>query len=87
MEQYKDVLPALCKLLEIALILPPTSASCEQSFSCMRMIKSYLRNFMTDSRLSALLVFGIHVGRAKYLDMDLVVSNIAKQHNRKIVLF
>ena len=56
MEQYKDVFPALCKLLEIALILPPTSASCEWRFSCTRMIKSYLRNFMADSRLSALSV-------------------------------
>ena len=36
---YKKAFPDLCKLINIALVLPPTSASCERSFSSMRLIK------------------------------------------------
>lgn len=88
MEPYKDAFPALCKLLAISLILPPTSASCERSFSSMRMIKSYLRSSMGDSTLSGLSVLGIHTRRAKALDMKSVVSAFARNHNnRSIELF
>lgn len=85
---YKDAFPDLYKLITIALVLPPTSASCERSFSSMRMIKNYLRTSMADTRLSSLAVLGIHVARAKSLNFDKVVSNFAKKHNnRKIALF
>lgn len=88
MSPYKDAFPDLCKLLTIAIVLPPTSASCERSFSSMRLIKNYLRSTMTDSRLSSLAVLGIHVSRAKSLDMDKIVSKFAKRHdNRKILLY
>ena len=33
---YKEAFPDLYKLITIALVLPPTSASCERSFSSMR---------------------------------------------------
>ncbi|XP_066963405.1 zinc finger MYM-type protein 1-like [Macrobrachium rosenbergii] len=39
MSPYKDAFPDLCKLLTIAIALPPTSAACERSFSSMRLIK------------------------------------------------
>ena len=88
MSPYKDAFPDLCKLLTIAIVLPPTSAACERSFSSMRLIKNYLRSTMDDSRLSSLAVLGIHVSRAKFIDMDKVVSKFAKRHdNRKISLF
>ncbi|XP_066975349.1 uncharacterized protein [Macrobrachium rosenbergii] len=85
---YKDAFPDLCKLLTVAIVLPPTSAACEQSFSSMRLIKNYLRGTMDDLRLSSLPVLGIHMSRAKYIDMDKIVSKFAKRHdNRKILLF
>ena len=48
---YKEAFPDLYKLITIALVLPPTSASCERSFSSMRHIKSYLRSTMSDNKL------------------------------------
>ncbi|XP_066990863.1 uncharacterized protein [Macrobrachium rosenbergii] len=76
MSPYKDAFPDLCKLLTIA--IPPTSAACERSFSSMRLIKHYLRSTMDDLRLSSLAVLGIHVSRAKSIDMDNFVSKFAK---------
>ena len=85
---YKEALPDLCKLINIALVLPPTSASCERSFSLIRLIKSYLRSTMFDTRLSSLGVIGIYPSRAKHIDMEHFVSVFAQKHNnRKIQLF
>ncbi|KAL4112766.1 hypothetical protein QTP88_016499 [Uroleucon formosanum] len=42
----KIVYPNLFKLLQVALILPNSSASCERSFSAMRRIKSWKRTMM-----------------------------------------
>ncbi|XP_066975439.1 zinc finger MYM-type protein 1-like [Macrobrachium rosenbergii] len=88
MSPYKDAFPDLCKLLTIAIVLPPTSAACERSFSSMRLIKNYLRSTMDDLRLSSLAALGTHVSRAKSIDMDKIVSKFAKRHdNTKIFLF
>lgn len=88
MGTYKEAFPDLCRLLNIALVLPPTSASCERSFSSMRHIKSYLRSTMSDTKLSSLGVIGIHAMRAKELDMEEFVNIFAARHNnRKIQLF
>lgn len=88
MKTYQDAFPDLNKLINIALVLPPTSASCERSFSSMRLIKSYLRNTMGDSKLSSLAVIGIHPGRARNIDMDNFVSLFIKKHNnRSLQLF
>jgi len=40
---YKGAFDCLCKLLLIAVTLPVTSASCE-SFSKMKLVKTFLRN-------------------------------------------
>ncbi|KAL4119312.1 hypothetical protein QTP88_012137 [Uroleucon formosanum] len=42
----KIVYPNLFKLLQVALVLPILSASCERSFSAMRRIKSWTRTTM-----------------------------------------
>lgn len=85
---YKEAFPDLCKLINIALVLPPISASCERSFSTMRLIKSYPRSTMSGTRLSSLGVIGIHPSRAKHIDMEHFVSVFAQKHNkRKIQLF
>ena len=42
--------PKLLKCIQVALILPVTSASCERSFSAMKLIKTYLRNKTGDDR-------------------------------------
>jgi hypothetical protein len=42
------------KLYCLVLTIPSTSVSVERNFSCLKRIKSYLRNSMTEERLSFL---------------------------------
>ena len=46
--------PNVLKILQLALTLPSTSASCERSFSAMRRVKNYLRTTMGQQRFSSL---------------------------------
>ncbi|GBN94562.1 hypothetical protein AVEN_144945-1 [Araneus ventricosus] len=54
-----DIFPYLTKLIQILLLVPVSTASCERSFSCLRSLKSYLRNSMCQERLFALDVLKI----------------------------
>ena len=54
LEPYKDAFHELFRLCQVAVTIPVTSASCERSSSELKRIKSYLRNSMTDFRLSNL---------------------------------
>ena len=51
LEPYKDAFYRLYKLVQIAVNLPISSAGCESSFTKLRMIKTYIRNSMADTRL------------------------------------
>ena len=77
----------LFRLCKIAVVLPVSSASCERSFSSLRLIKTYLRSAMTEKRLSSLAVLSIESKRTKALDLDTFVKRFAEQHgNHRILL-
>ena len=87
MRPYKDAFVDLYKLISISLTLPVTSASCERSFSCLRRLKSYLRNSSGDGRTSDLALLAINPLRARALDIDRIIDAFALNHNnRRIVL-
>uniref|UniRef100_A0A8C6SRB2 Zinc finger MYM-type protein 1-like n=1 Tax=Neogobius melanostomus TaxID=47308 RepID=A0A8C6SRB2_9GOBI len=54
LEPFKEVFHQMFKLCKIALALPVSTASCERSFSRLKLIKTALRSTMTDERLSNL---------------------------------
>ena len=47
-------------LVELILVMPATNATCEQSFSTLRRIKSYLRTTMTQLRFNNLMTLNVH---------------------------
>ncbi|KAK1890688.1 Zinc finger MYM-type protein 1 [Dissostichus eleginoides] len=64
-----------------------TSAACERSFSCLRRLKTYLRNRSGDARTSNLGLLAISSRRTKELDVNAVIDRFAANHNnRRIVL-
>ena len=65
---YKKAFDGIYRLLLMAVTLPVTSASCERTFSKMKIVKTYLRNSMSNDRLSNLAVLSIEAERA-----DLIV--------------
>ena len=57
------------------MVIPVSTASCERSFSTLRVVKNYLRNRMTDARLNSLMLLGIQSKRANSLNLDTVIDN------------
>ena len=87
LEPYKMAFMELHRLLIIALVLPVSSASCERTFSSMKLIKSHLRTTMCDSRLSNLAVLSVESARAESLNLDVFVDEFDSKHqNRKLAL-
>ena len=68
-EPYSEAFHELHRLCKIAVIIPVTSAACERSFSAMKRIKDYLRNSMSDKRLSNLTLLNIERERSSNLDI------------------
>lgn len=85
-EPYREVFFELFRLCKIAVTFPVSSASCECSFSTMKLIKTFLQSTTTDERLSDLGVLSIESRRAKALDLDVFVDRFSRQHNRCILL-
>lgn len=59
--------------------LPTTSASCEQSFSKLKLIKNYLRSSMSQERLSSLAILAIENRTAHKLNYDKAIHLFAEQ--------
>ena len=55
----KEAFPTLLRLLQIALTICVSSASCERSFSALKRIKTYLRSTMHEERLVNLAVLSV----------------------------
>uniref|UniRef100_A0A3B5BCP2 DUF4371 domain-containing protein n=1 Tax=Stegastes partitus TaxID=144197 RepID=A0A3B5BCP2_9TELE len=72
---------------KIAVSILVSTASCEQSFSTLTLVKTYLRSTMADDRLSNLGVLSTESRRAKSLNLDAFVDLFARNHkNRRIPL-
>ena len=63
--------------IRVALTIPVSSASCERSFSTLRYIKNYLRNKMSDDRLSSLALLYINKQRTVTLNPFDIVDDFA----------
>ena len=84
---YKSAFDYLYRLLLIAVTLHVTSASCERSFSKMKIVKTFLRNSMTSERLSNIAILSIESKRAESIDLDNFVDEFDSRHdNRRIKL-
>ena len=68
----------------MALTFALSSVSPERSFSELRLLKTYLRSTMSQTRLSSLLV--INVNRDIDIDIDKVVDAFAKKSPRRMEL-
>ena len=62
--------------------LPVTVATCESSFSILKLVKNFLRSTMSQERLSDLAVLPIENHRAKQLDTSVIVDAFAQEKAR-----
>ena len=76
--------PQLHKLLLLFLTIPVTVASAERSFSKLKLIKTYLRSKMSQSRLSHLATLSIENDEAKNIDkVDIIRKFASVNANRQ----
>jgi hypothetical protein len=73
--------PNLLKCIQVAMTIPVTSASCERSFSAMKLIKTYLRNKTGDDRLSDMTVLFTHKNRS--LNREKLINTFAERLDRR----
>lgn len=85
LEKYKIVFNEIYKLAIISITIPVSSAACERTFLCLRRLKNYMRNRMTNDRLVNLSCIFIEKKLAKNLDMNIIVEKFAYHKNRKII--
>ncbi|XP_004208014.1 zinc finger MYM-type protein 1-like [Hydra vulgaris] len=81
-----DAYPNTAIAIRIFLTLPVTVATCERSFSKLKIIKNNLRSTMGQERLSCLAVVSIEHEMANALDFDDVISDFASKKARKVTL-
>ncbi|QQP52346.1 Uncharacterized protein FKW44_004473, partial [Caligus rogercresseyi] len=68
----------VCTVLMLFLTIPVTVASAERSFSKLKLIKSYLRSSMGQSRLFGLAILSIENARARQLDVQDLIEEFAQ---------
>ncbi|XP_072557153.1 cell adhesion molecule 2 isoform X3 [Paramormyrops kingsleyae] len=72
-------------LFKLFLTVPMNSASCERNFSCLRRLKTYMRNTMCQERLSDIAVLNIE--RTIHVDLDKTVNRFdAAPGGRRLAL-
>ena len=70
--------------LKLYLTVAVSIASCERSFSKFKLIKSYLRSTMGESRLSVLAILSIESDLVETLSFDDIISEFASMKARRI---
>ena len=75
-------LTTLRQLFKIALTLPVSNATGERSFSALKRIKSWLRNRISDLRLSSIAL--VHINRDIKLPTSEIIDKFAKTKIRKL---
>lgn len=91
LDGLKTVLPEVYQLFILILTLPSTSVSVERSFSCLKRIKTYLRNTISQDRLSYLSIISIEKElieqlKTKEVFYDAVINMYDNKKNRNIDL-
>ncbi|XP_065658769.1 uncharacterized protein LOC136083295 [Hydra vulgaris] len=81
-----DAYPNTTIAIRIFLAIPVTVATCERSFSKLKLIKHYMRSTIGQERLSSLAIISIENEVANNIDFDDVISEFASRKARKVAL-
>ncbi|KAL4127023.1 hypothetical protein QTP88_011221 [Uroleucon formosanum] len=73
----KEMFPNLHFLVQILCSLPVSTATPERTFSCLKRLKTYLRNTMTETRLNGLTMLAVHTDIP--LSAEEVLDELAKK--------
>lgn len=78
----QNVFANLYKLMQVALTLPISSASCERSFSVMRRIKTWIRSSMNQDRFTDMSILHIERDISNIIESENILNNFALKNRR-----
>lgn len=81
--QLENLLPNAVVAYRILLTIPVSVATGERTFSKLKIIKTYLRNSMTNNRLSDLAIMSIEKDLTKRINYDDVITDFVNAKARK----
>lgn len=86
--EYGDdsVFPNLRVAIQIMLTIAVSIASCERSFSKLKLILSYLRATMGQDRLSDLALLSVEREQTEKTNFDVIIQQFASSKARKVLL-
>ena len=82
-ELFKEMLPAVHKLLRLHLTIPITSATAERTFSALKRLFTYLRSTMTEKRLNNCLMLHVHKEFTDSLDLISVAKIFVSAYDER----
>ena len=85
--EVKSHLSELVKLAKLILVLPATNATTERTFSLMKLIKSYLRATIKQSRLNHLIILSSYKFRLDQLDLSKIASSFISVNDERRYTF
>ena len=74
----------VCTVFLLFVIIPETTASSERSFSKLKLIKTYLRNYMRQETLRNLAIQSIEHSMARNLIRTEIIVNKLNKYNNNI---
>lgn len=83
----QQLLSEVVKLVILILVAPATNASSERSFSALRIIKTYLRTTMAQSRLNHLMLLHVHKEQCDRLDLDQCANDFCSKSEHRMNIF
>ena len=83
---YLESLPNFALSLQLFLTICVSVASCDCSFSKLKLIKTYLRSTMSKSRLTNIAILSIENNKLNTLDFDEVINEFVSLKARRAPL-
>ena len=82
---FTESLPNLSIVLRIFLTMCISVASCERSFSKLKLVKTYLRSTMSQIRLTSLAILSIERNITNVMNFDTIINDFSALKSRKVI--
>ena len=77
------IIPSVLKIVKLLLVVAPTAATAERSFSMMRRVKTWLRATMKQKSLNSLAILTSHKDITDDLDLTEVANKFVSGHGKR----
>ena len=82
--KVRSHLTVVIELAKLILVMPPTNPTSERSFSLLKLIKTYLRSTMKQSRLNYLMILSAYKSQLDQIDLiKIVFTFVDKSQGRR----